>query len=67
MEREGSDDEVEEVEEKVEQGKGRDVEKSVNKGKGLLGIMRTIYEQRGLAGFWKGYRRTYIFIARRAH
>lgn len=54
MEREGSDDEVEKVEDKVEQGNGEDVEKSGNRGKGLLDIVKTIYEQRGLAGFWKG-------------
>lgn len=56
MEREGSDDEVEQVEEKVEQGKGKEVERNGNRGKGLLAIMKTIYEQHGLAGFWKGQR-----------
>lgn len=64
MEREGSDDEVEEVEEKVEQGNGEEVEKSGNRGNGLLDIVKIIYEQRGLAGFWKGQCRTCIFSLR---
>lgn len=54
MEREGSDEEIEEVEEKVEEGKSEEVAKSGNKGKGLLGVVKSLYEQNGLAGLWKG-------------
>ncbi|TFY68135.1 hypothetical protein EVG20_g3680 [Dentipellis fragilis] len=60
MEREGSDDELEEVEEKFEEGKGAEVPRNGKQEKGVLYVVKSIYEEQGLKGFWRGFETTIL-------
>ena len=56
MEREESNEDINEAGGGGEAGEGRgeEVRKSRNGSKGLAGVVKSIYRQDGLAGFWKG-------------
>ncbi|TFY80903.1 hypothetical protein EWM64_g3113 [Hericium alpestre] len=60
MEREGSDDELETVEEKFEQGKGGEVPPNGKQERGIFAVIQSIYREQGLKGFWRGFETTVL-------
>ncbi|THH15058.1 hypothetical protein EW146_g5369 [Bondarzewia mesenterica] len=60
MEREGSDDEIQEVEKRVEKGEGEKVVEGSKQETGLLRVVRLVYQEEGLAGFWRGFETTVL-------